>query len=70
MVLKIECAGCQHVANFMASDVAQFCDPARSLEALPFRCSSCDTKAFTVIPMELDRDRRSSIVVWRPMRVK
>jgi RNase P subunit RPR2 len=70
MILAVTCRGCGHVARFMASDVVQFVNPVREIEALPFRCGECGAKDCSVKASEYDRDRRPDIVVWRPMRLR
>jgi NAD-dependent SIR2 family protein deacetylase len=70
MLLAVSCKGCGHVASFLASDVAQFVNPSKPVEQVPFRCSECGTKDCKVMASEYDRDRRPDIVVWRPMRLR
>ncbi|MFZ2101152.1 MAG: hypothetical protein WAU86_11365 [Oricola sp.] len=70
MILAVTCETCGHVARFMASDIAQFVNPTRDIELLPFRCSECNAKECKVMASEYDRDRRPDIIVWRPMRLK
>lgn len=70
MVLTVECRRCGHSARFMATEVAQFANPSRPLNDLPFRCASCNLRDIEVRAAEYDRDRSPGIVVWRPMRMK
>ncbi len=70
MLLAVSCTACGHVARFMASDVAQFVNPTREIELLPFRCGECGGKECKVMASEYDRDRRPDIIVWRPMRLR
>ena len=59
----VACKVCGHVAYFLASDVAQFVNPTREIEALPFRCGECGGMDCAVKASEYDRDRRPDIVV-------
>jgi ribosomal protein L44E len=68
--LKVESRARHHLAHFLASDVAQFMKPSRRIDQLRFKCSECEGKDCSVIRMEIDRDRRPDIVVWRPMRLR
>lgn len=70
MILSVTCKSCGHLAQFMASDVAQFVNPGREIELLPFRCGECGKNECKVIASEYDRDRRPDIIVWRPMRLR
>lgn len=70
MLLTVTCRACGHVARFMASDVVHFVNPGKAVEALPFRCGDCDSRDVGIVPSEVDYDRKPSVVVWRPMRLK
>ena len=70
MILSVTCRKCEHLGQFMASDVMQFVNPAREIEALPFRCGECGTKDCAIKASEYDYDRKPKIVVWRPMRLR
>jgi hypothetical protein len=70
MILAVTCKGCGHLGQFMASDVAQFVNPTREIERLPFRCGECGGNDCAVKASEYDRDRRPDIIVWRPMRLR
>lgn len=69
MLLIVACRDCDRVARFLASDVAHFVDPARSLEDLPFRCRACGERNCAVEARDYDLDRRPKIIVWRPTRL-
>ena len=70
MILSVTCRQCEHLGQFMASDVIHFVSPARAIEALPFRCGECGAKDCAIKASEYDRDRKPKIVVWRPMRLR
>ena len=70
MILRVECRGCGRMANFLASDIQAFANPARPPEQVRFRCSECGEGGARVVAIERDKDRDRGIIVWRPMRLK
>jgi len=70
MLLEVHCRQCSHTGRFLASDVAKFVNPSKALERLPFRCSECATNDCETTAIEIDRDRKPKVLVWRPMLLK
>ncbi len=70
MILSVTCRKCEHLGQFMASDVMHFVNPTREIEDLPFRCGECGAKDCAIKASEYDYDRKPKIVVWRPMRLR
>lgn len=69
LLVTVRCRDCANAASFLATDLATVCKPEKPLEALGFRCKECTSRLFDVETRELDRDRRPSIIVWRPTRL-
>lgn len=70
MLVIAECRRCGRQARFLAADVANFYNPGRSLESLPFKCRECDLGDCRITAAEYLNDRTREIVVWRPMKLK
>jgi NAD-dependent SIR2 family protein deacetylase len=69
MLLTVSCVPCQREAHFLATDVAKFMNPGSPLHALPFKCNKCGKRGREIVASEIDRDRKPSIMVWRPTRL-
>lgn len=70
MLVTARCRACDHSATFLASDLSTFADPSRPVGEIRFRCKECEARDVEVTPVELDRDRRPNIIVWRPSRLR
>lgn len=70
MLIRIECKGCGRLAQFLASEVAQFQPRARLVDDLRFHCKECDGRVFHIRPVHWDRERKRHEVVWQPTKLK
>jgi len=70
MLVTAQCRRCGREARFLASDLAQFYNPGRSLFGLPFKCRECNLGNCKISTSEYLNDRTREIIVWRPMKVK
>jgi hypothetical protein len=69
-IVAARCRRCRNQASFLAADLIGFADPQEPISALRFRCGECDSRDYEIESLELDRDRRPDIIVWRPTRLR
>lgn len=62
MLLRVEC-GCGNTRAYLASDLMMILGGGIDPRGIRFRCGACHPRVTVV---EVDRDRRPNITIWRP----
>ena len=64
MLVRAEC-GCGNIRYFRARDLLEVAGGELDPQRLRFRCTSCKPPAVKISLLEVDRDRRPNVTVWR-----